>query len=323
MKGAFKAGSKRTNIIVAGTVIHRECLVSHCGGMPGWKRLAFKSIVNWPDRMDLWGEWENILRGQPGKPEVGEAEAKAFYEANKEEMRKGAEILWPQQEDLYTLMFMRASEGHTAFESEKQNNPIDPSKCEWEPELFEGEDMWFDEWPEQWQCKTMALDPSKGRTDKPGDYQAIVELLVGVDGILYFDADISRRGLKEMVTTFTDRAHVFMPDVAVVEDVQFQELLIPEIEAAAAKKQLMVPVEGISTGNVNKLARMRRLGPYISRRRIKFKKRSAGASLLRTMMMDIPTGDYDDGPDGAEMAVRRAGMLLADQDQGPGVENPF
>ena len=324
LKGAFKAGSKRTNILVAGTVIHRDCLVSHCGRLPGWKKLGFKAIVNWPDRMDLWGEWENLLRGQPGRPEEAEKEAKAFYKANKTEMRKGAEVLWPEQEDLYTLMFMRASEGHTAFESEKQNNPIDPSKCEWEPELFEGEEMWFDEWPKQGQCRTMALDPSKGRTDKPGDYQAIVELQVGNDGILYFDADISRRGLKQMVEAFVDRATEFKPDVAVVEDVQFQELLIPEIEAVATKKRLLVPVEGIPTGGVNKLARMRRLGSFVSRRRIKFKKRSAGAALLRMQMMDIPTGDYDDGPDAAEMAVRRATLLLAAQDvRGNAVANPF
>lgn len=126
-----------------------------------------------------------------------------------------------------------------------------------------------------------------------------------------------------MVETFVERANHLRPDVAVVEDVQFQELLIPEIEAVALKKKLMVPVEGLATGNVNKLARMRRLGPYVSRRRIKFKRRSAGAALLRRQMMDVPTGDYDDGPDAAEMCVRRAGMLLAAQGRGPNVDNPF
>ena len=34
--------------------------------------------------------------------------------------------LWPEEEDLYTLMCMRVEGGRTAFEREKQNVPINP-----------------------------------------------------------------------------------------------------------------------------------------------------------------------------------------------------
>lgn len=321
-KGVFKAGAPGTNIFIAGTVIHRDCLVSHCGRLPGWRRSKYKSIMKWPDRMDLWQKWEKLLNGDPSNQDKAEREAQEFYEANKADMEKGAEVLWPEREGLYALMFMRASEGHTSFESEKQNNPIDPSKCEWDPMLFEGEDMWFDEWPKDSQCAVMALDPSKGRQDKPGDYQAIVSLVVGADGVLYCDADIDRRGISGMVDQFVDISQELRPDVSVVEDVMFQELLLPEIEARASKKGLLVPVEGIPTGGVNKIARIRRLGPYISRRRIRFMRRSPGAVLLRMQLMDIPTGDYDDGPDALEMAVRRAVQLLGDDERGD-TENPY
>lgn len=319
-KGVFKAGGPGTNIFIAGTVVHRECLVAHCGRMPGWRTLRYKSFMRWPDRMDMWGEWERMLIGDPSNNEKAERDAREFFKAHEEEMRQGAEVLWPHLEDIYDLMFMRASEGHAAFESEKQNNPIDPSKCEWAADLFDGDDMWFDEWPEDPQIVVMALDPSKGKKDKQGDFQAIVTLAVGQDACLYVDADVSRRPVDAMVERFVEIARENLPHVAVVEDVQFQELLLPEIEEVARREELLVPVEGISTGGINKVARIRRLGPYISRRRIKFRRRSSGASLVRTQTMDFPAGDHDDGPDAMEMAIRKAEQLLAGD--GEGVADP-
>jgi predicted phage terminase large subunit-like protein len=324
-KGVMKAGSPETNIFIAGTVIHRDCLVGHLSRLPGWRVLNYQSIAKWPDRMDLWGEWETILQDNSVKPERAEILAKAFYVRNKGEMDKGAEILWPELEDLYALMFMRATEGHNAFEAEKQNNPVDPSKCEWSPHLLEGDEVWFEDWPAEVIASVVALDPSKGKQDKSGDYQAIVRVDVGADANLYVDADISRRPLTDMVEAFVDYQAMWQPHVAVVEDVQFQELLLPEIESAAAESKLVVPLEGISTEGVNKIARIRRLGPYVSRRRIKFKRRSPGAELLRRQLMDVPNGDFDDGPDAMEMAVRRAVQLLADVDreESGGVVSPL
>ena len=321
-KGVFKAGGPTTNIIIAGTVVHRECLVAHCAAMPGWRRLTFRSIRTWPTRMDLWDSWEQILCDNTISTEAADQKARDFYLQKKPEMEEGAEVLWPEREDLYQLMYLRATEGKTAFESEKQNNPIDPSKCEWEPSLFEGDDLWFDEWPELI-CSTIALDPSKGKRDRPGDYQAIVMLGVDANGTLYVDADIKRRSIQGMVQQFIGLTRLFRADVAVVEEDQFQELLIPECENEAVAQKIVVPITGISTGNVPKPLRIRRLSPYVSRRRIKFMRRSAGVRLLIEHLMDFPNGDYDDGPDALEMALRKATELLAEAAARGEVESPF
>ena len=50
--------------------------------------------------------------------------ARHFYERHKEQMDAGASVLWPQVEDLYTLMCLRAESGRPAFEREKQNSPL-------------------------------------------------------------------------------------------------------------------------------------------------------------------------------------------------------
>jgi len=50
--------------------------------------------------------------------------------------------------------------------------------------------------------------------------------------------------------------------------------------------------------------RIRRLGPYLAQRKLRFKSRSPGTALLIQQMKDFPVGDHDDGPDALEMALR-------------------
>ena len=67
------------------------------------------------------------------------------------------------------------------------------------------------------------------------------------------------------------------------------------------------PVEN----RTNKLVRIRRLGPYLSSRRLRFKNDSPGTRLLVEQLQEFPIGDHDDGPDAAEMALRLVAELLA------------
>ena len=54
----------------------------------------------------------------------------------------------------------------------------------------------------------------------------------------------------------------------------------------------------------NKQVRIRRLGPYLAQRKLRFKSRSPATALLIQQMKDFPVGDHDDGPDALEMALR-------------------
>jgi predicted phage terminase large subunit-like protein len=55
---------------------------------------------------------------------------------------------------------------------------------------------------------------------------------------------------------------------------------------------------------VNKQVRIRRLGTYLSQRKLRFKARSGGTALLVEQLRDFPVGEHDDGPDALEMALR-------------------
>ena len=210
----MKAGTARTNVVNLATALHRDALAMELHHTPGWTSRLFKSIIRWPDNMSLWHQWEAIY-ADLAKPSYKTA-ARKFYEEHRWQMDSGAIVLWPEEEDLYTLMCMRIEGGRTAFEREKQNSPINPELCEW-PESYFGETLWFEAWPANLAVKTMALDPSKGSDARHGDYSAVVMLGVDRQGIVYVEADLARRPTPQMVAEATEWFHRFRPDLFGVE----------------------------------------------------------------------------------------------------------
>ena len=60
---------------------------------------------------------------------------------------------------------------------------------------------------------------------------------------------------------------------------------------------------------MNKQVRIRRLGPYLAQRRLRFKAGSPATALLVEQLREFPVGAHDDGPDALEMAIRLADEL--------------
>lgn len=178
----LKAGTKLTNIVNLATALHRDALAMQLSQTPGWISKKFRAIESWPTNQQIWEEWERIYCDIEN-PQA-RRQALEFYRARQSAMHEGAVLLWPQEEDLYTLMKMRVEEGRTAFEREKQSSPIDPERCEW-PEEYFSEAIWFRQWPSDLQLVTMALDPSKGSDSRHGDYSAFVVLGVDRAGLVY------------------------------------------------------------------------------------------------------------------------------------------
>ena len=230
-------------------------------------------------------------------------------------MDAGAIVLWPEEEDLYALMCMRAEGGRAAFEREKQNSPINPELCEW-PEAYFDEGIWFDDWPEHLQVKTLALDPSKGSDARRGDYSALVMLGVDRQGIVYVEADLARRPTPQIVADGVELCRRFRPDVFGIEANQFQDLLCGEFEAEFHRQGVLGTRPWPLENRANKLVRIRRLGPYLSARRLRFKSGSPGTRLLVEQLRQFPLGNHDDGPDAAEMALRLAAELLEGRQAG-------
>jgi predicted phage terminase large subunit-like protein len=312
----LKAGTKHTNIINLATALHRDALALKLHRTPGWTSRVFKAIERWPEQMSLWHQWEAIYCD--ADPAAGPVAAQAFYDLHRDAMHVGAQLLWADEEDLYTLMRMRVEGGRTAFEREKQGTPLTPAACEW-PEEYFAEHIWFHDWPAQTQVRVVALDPSKGRDARRSDYSAYVTLAVDATGTLFVEADLARRASSEMVAAGVEICRHERPHAFGVETNQFQDLLAGEFEQAFTEQGLIDLHPWCIDNRVNKQVRIRRLGPYLSSRRLRFKSDSPGTRLLVEQLQEFPAADHDDGPDALEMAIRLAGDLLGQSGAGDGL----
>jgi predicted phage terminase large subunit-like protein len=300
----LKAGRAHTNVVNVGTALHREALAVQLLEAPGWQAKKFEAIRCWPERMDLWAEWEAIYSDR----ELPDAAAAAleFYKLREAAMIAGTEVLWPSEEPLYRLMQMRAEEGHTAFEREKQNSPIDPERCEW-PEDYFDERIWYRDKPAG-TLKVLVLDPAAGNHRTIGDYSAWVLLEADAGGMFYVDAELAREPVDKCLSRGVRLALLHRPHAIGIEATAFQAVLAAEWRRQATVAGVHLPPQLIHNAD-NKLLRIRRLGPALPQHRLRFNAGSWGAREVVNQLRDFPIGDHDDGPDGLEMAFRLLGEL--------------
>ncbi|NLX97664.1 MAG: phage terminase large subunit [Rhodopirellula sp.] len=307
----LKAGTPLTNVVNLATALHREALAVELDHTPGWTSRIFRSIDPWPTNTALWEQWESIY-ADPHNTDARHA-ARTFYDEHRAAMDEGAAVLWPQLEDLYTLMCLRVESGRPAFEREKQNSPVNPEFCEW-PESYFDQSIWFDDWPNDLCLKILALDPSKGTDANHGDYSAFIRLGVDCHGVLYVQADVARRPTPQIIADGVEHYLQFHPDAFAVESNQYQELLGAEFAAEFQRRGILGVPASLIRNDANKLVRIRRLGPYLSARRIRMKADCPSTRLLVHQLQQFPVADHDDGPDALEMAVHLAAEMLAPVD---------
>lgn len=327
-KAVLKAGSSLTNIVVVGTILHYDSLLATLldeKRSPGWTSRKYQAIVNWSQRQDLWERWQRFFGHQEQTTEghdidgerSGPKAAKAFFEVYEKDMLAGTQVLWPEREDYYDLMVQRLVEGRASFDSEKQNEPVNPDDC-----YFQDKDLvyWDDQYPtaealidalQRANPKSRvylygACDPSLGRNAGPGsragDYSAIVTIARdGATGILYvLDADISRRKPDKLIEDIFEFHRLRRYTNFGIESNQFQQLLCDTIRQRARERRLVIPIRDIKN-STDKEGRIQRLQALIATGHLRFSRRH---SMLLEQLRQFPMGAHDDGPDALEMAVR-------------------
>lgn len=203
----------------------------------------------------------------------------------------------------------RLDMGPRAFAQEFEAQFVDAEGAEFAGEYF-GDKIWFDHWPapDRIVHRVMALDPSKGKTEK-SDFSAFVMLALDYDGILWVDADIERRDVRRIVGDALVLQREFSPELFAVEANQFQEVLADNIAEAARSGGILPTVYPI-INTANKITRIRAtLTPFLARQELRFKRGSRGARLLVDQLKNFPLDGHDDGPDALEMAIRTLRFL--------------
>jgi len=179
---------------------------------------------------------------------------------------------------------------------------VDQEGAEWPAEHFGPHIWWEGDWP-QIANRIIAVDPSKGRDSRQGDYSAIIRMGRAVDGTLFCDCDMVRCNTETLVDLILERHREFNSEIVAIEANQFQELIAVQLMEKARGRGLPVPCRTI-INNVNKQVRIRRLGPYLAQKSIRFRAGNPASKIVVEQLRDFPSATHDDGPDAMEMALR-------------------
>ncbi len=226
--------------------------------------------------------------------------------------RQPGEALWPWFKSAAEWEQRRRLEPRDFYALDQQD-PRSEGGTEWPAECFPPS-IWFDVWPRDLQCLTIALDPSKGREASSGDYSALVALARGRDGSLWVEADLARRPTPRIVADGIEFARRIQQETGLtlegfgVEADQFQELLADLFLDATRATGMTLPVYKMATGGTPKPTRIRRLSADILKRNFRFRS-TPGTRLLVRQLEEFPAADHDDGPDALEYARRLAQRL--------------
>lgn len=298
LKAVLKLGAagEKFDVIYVGTILHYDSVLNRILNTKGWKRVRFKAILRMPDNMHLWDQWENIYLSEDGDDDTL---SDLFYKQHKAEMDAGAVVSWLARPILY-LMKIRATDGHAAFDSEYQNDPVS------------GDDAIFANSLQYWTESDLpddliyfgAVDPSMGKSGASRDPSAI--LIGGYSrktGKLYvLEAQIKKRLPDLMIEDVIRLQSQYKCHRWFVEIVQFQEFFQTELVKRSALRGVPVPATGIKP-NTDKMLRIESLQPHIANGLILLHR---SQSTLESQLRHFPKADHDDGPDALEMLWRNA-----------------
>ncbi|WP_447886341.1 phage terminase large subunit [Serratia fonticola] len=283
------AAGEKFDVIYIGTILHYDSVLSRTLRNPLWRTARFKALIEWPINMELWDKWEEILRNND---QDGEWMAEGFYNNHKAEMDEGAVVSWSAR-PLYTLMLIRARDGHSTFDAEYQNDPVS------------GEDAIFVGCIHFWVNRLAewifygAADPSLGKKNPRRDPSA---LLVGGfnrhTGVLdVVEARIRKRLPDKIISDIIELQREYRCLIWSVEAVAFQEFLRTELVKRSAQLGIPVPARGV-TPSADKYLRIESLQPHMANNLIRL---HSSQGTLIDQLRHFPLADHDDGPDALHM----------------------
>ncbi len=305
-KAVSKAGDTYTDIVYIGTILHYDSLLAKVLQNPEYDVIKYKGVISF-SISPLWEEWEKIYTDLTNKNR--KEDAQRFFEENEAEMLEGTEVLWEEKLSYYKLMVIRVSEGTASFNSEIQNEPIDPDSATFNEE-------WFDFYNEEeidFSLPDFILigtnDPSLGK-NKKSDTSAIITIAKSLkDGYLYIvDASVEKRQADKIIDDVIEMQRRYKRDykkgykIFGVESNQFQFFFKEIMAQQSASKNEYLPIEEIYS-TTNKQARIESLQPFVKNRYIKFNRKHKA---LLKQMTEYPMSANDDGPDALQMAVQLA-----------------
>ncbi|WP_244908305.1 phage terminase large subunit [Paenibacillus campinasensis] len=300
---------KKTAFIYMGTTVHHEALlVDVLYNRSDFKSRVYRAIIEWPERMDLWEACRLVYKDPDRPKEERVKDALALYEMNREEMDRGAVVLWPEAQPIWKLMTWKWDNGSKAFNTEYMNNPVDEESMIFNPETFTYWDGGtLHELLTQYPRPTsefdvyMGVDFAMGKTR--GDYSAIVTIARHKETGTKYVVDAFGERIKPdaFLRVIVEKALRFQPNAIAAEAQAAQEFFVMQLKDALrnAGYPAQTRVKEIHQRSRKDL-RIEAMLPDIESGAIQFSKKHA---LLLEQFEMYPAGTHDDLPDALEMAV--------------------
>jgi len=296
------AGAK-CDVLFIGTILHYDSVLARKLRNPLWQAARFQALLRWPDRMDLWQRWEEILRNE------GVAAADRFHADHGTAMAAGAEVSWPAARPLPALMKLRVRIGAAAFDAELQNEPVRQDAAAFGTLPY---------WVEAPLPATTpngpvflgACDPSLGHLNRNRDPSA---LLVGAldrsSGRLdVVEAQIVRRLPDRLIEEILALQSRYACLRWAIESIQFQAFFASELVKRGAGRGIPVPVTPV-VPHSDKALRIESLQPHVANGLIRL---HPSQTVLVDQLRHWPAADHDDGPDALEMLWTLARTVQTD-----------
>ena len=298
-KAVSKCGDTYTDFIYIGTMLHYDSLLAKVMKNPSYKSIKYKAVMDF-SKSELWDRWEEIYTDL--SDEDREEKADEYFANNRDEMLKGTKVLWEEKLSYYDLMKMKVSEGEASFNSELQNEPINPEDCLFNEEWFEYYNPFEVDFSNGFEFYGF-VDPSLGKSKK-SDFSAIITIAKEIEtGYMYVEgADVERRHPDKIILDILDTARRIAKQykakykVFGAETNQFQWFLKEQLAKESAKQGIYLPIEEVNQ-TADKTLRIQTLQPDIKNHYLKFNKNH---KRLLEQLKYFPMADHDDAPDALE-----------------------
>ncbi len=292
-------GTKDTNILVVGTVLHEEDLMAELlkGKIPGVRSIRKAAIISFSERDDLWGEWERIYNNLADDGRIDSAWE--YFLSHQEEMLEGTDILWGEYLDYYYLMCKKQAMGDKSFYKELQNDPRSTDDY-----IFQDIGYW-QSLPDLDELEVvMYIDPAI-KAGKRNDYSAITILgkQEKTGQMLVLDGSIHKLLPDALFDVAIEKLNQFPVEKIGFEATQAQSYMKQKFEEKLWEHQIFTPVEEV-TAKGQKHERIITLEPEIKRGFILF---NPANMAYNNQVKDYNKGaKHDDAPDSLYGAVQLA-----------------
>jgi len=312
-----RAGSQDVKLIGIGTILHYDCLIRWMLDNPSYKpRRRYQTVLQFAEDQALWEQWRVLFTDRTRTD--NQERARAFFEAHKPQMLKGTEVTWPERYPYYECMVMKVSEGDASFNTELQNEPVNPEDRYFKTYAsyrkiwgYGGtEDTWLVPWDKARNepsgqpavplrsCKLYAVtDPAMGMK-RDSDYSAIIILaLAPTNYVFVLEADLRRAPpdarIKDQAQWLKQYPQILRWGM---EQVQMQHFYaMTSARDALEQYGVRMPLMPIQLHNMNKDIRIQALQADVVNGYILFN--AEGQGLLIEELEQYPACRHDDGLD--------------------------